>query len=565
MPSPLSTAPDSVSPSGATGEKHYQVLFRKHIARLLLTYCAPLVLLVVYFQVQYSALLSESRSLHLQSIAENHANLLDLFLRERLVNLNNLIDDPRLSMPPTRNLMQVFLDKLKRDSDTFIDIGYFDSSGVQLAYAGPLPELEKKNYSHELWFIALRTSAHQYIITDIYPGFRQMPHFTLGVSRIINHQYTVLRATLDPKKIYEYMTSLEGSTDFFVSIVNRDGHYQVTPPSTGSVFEALPVLPPESPRIGLNQTTHKKQSVTVGYAWMHTADWAVLVQWMSPNPRHSFFGMQTNLIAFSLIIILTIVTIIIFRAKKLVAVEREKDIAQSQLARAHKLALVGELAAGIAHEINNPLGIIASEAGLMKDFMDPQFRLKTTLQDLEPHLDNIQEAAFRCRDITSKLLSFVRKKDEEVRPHNVHQLLDGVIDGFWTHEMTVSNITIIRQYHDHLPTVMADGRQLQQVFLNILNNAVDAITPPGTVTITTACNEKYISIAMADSGKGMMTDQIEKIFLPFYTTKGVGKGTGLGLSVSYGIIRNMGGTVEVKSIPGAGSTFTIQIPSASYE
>ncbi len=154
-------------------KKHYIDLKRRNIFRLLLTYTAPLIVLTIYFYFQYNAIISESQRLHLKAIAENQANTLDLFLSERIVNLSNLIDDPRLQIPPLPQTMQEYLQRLKMNSETFVDIGFFNDSGIQVAYAGPFPSLEKRNYSSEEWFSTLKTSDKNYIITDIYLGFRQ--------------------------------------------------------------------------------------------------------------------------------------------------------------------------------------------------------------------------------------------------------------------------------------------------------------------------------------------------------------------------------------------------------
>ena len=255
-----------------------------------------------------------------------------------------------------------------------------------------------------------------------------------------------------------------------------------------------------------------------------------------------------------------IIVIIIIGPKKLVQYEKEKDIADAQLEQAAKLASIGELSSGIAHEINNPLAIIASEVGLMKDLMNPEFSTKTTFNDLDPHIQNIREATFRCRDITGKLLSFVRKGDVELKRHNIHNLLNEIVDDLIGHEMFVSNIEIIKKYCDEMPEILTDGNQLKQVFLNIINNAADAITPPGRIIISTSIVQKCINVEISDTGKGISPENIDKILLPFFTTKEVGKGTGLGLSVSYGIIKNFGGKIDVKSILGIGSTFTISLP-----
>jgi len=135
------------------------------------------------------------------------------------------------------------------------------------------------------------------------------------------------------------------------------------------------------------------------------------------------------------------------------------------------------------------------------------------------------------------------------------------VDGILGQEIAVSNIEIVKNYHQNLPRLVTDGNQIQQVLLNIINNGIDALRDqPGKITITASLANNNIHISLADTGKGMAPEQMSKIFMPFYTTKEVGKGTGLGLSVSYGIIKSLGGNIEVESEPGKGSKFTIILP-----
>jgi two-component system NtrC family sensor kinase len=253
--------------------------------------------------------------------------------------------------------------------------------------------------------------------------------------------------------------------------------------------------------------------------------------------------------------------IILRRARRSVALQEDSDIARAQLVHAAKLASVGELAAGIAHEINNPLAAINEEAGLVKDLMDPAFGTPVKPEELVHHLDSIQESVFRCRDITRKLLGFVRKTEVDLGEHDIHGLIDEVVDGLLRHEMEVSNIEIVRKYGDGIPRMKTDGNQLQQVILNIINNGIDALEGnSGRISIATTRDGSNIRIALSDTGKGIKPEEMENIFVPFYTTKEVGKGTGLGLSVSYGIVKSLGGTIEVESVPGKGSTFSIVLP-----
>jgi two-component system NtrC family sensor kinase len=176
-------------------------------------------------------------------------------------------------------------------------------------------------------------------------------------------------------------------------------------------------------------------------------------------------------------------------------------------------------------------------------------------------VDNIEDAVFRCRDITRKLLSFVRKTDIQLKPHDINKLADELVEGFWRREMAVSNIEIVKHYAPGPLDIVTDGNQIKQVLLNVLNNAADAIQPPGRITITTARAAEGISVGIADTGKGISPEKMGRIFIPFFTTKGVGKGTGLGLSVSLGIVRSLGGRILVESLPGRGSVFTVMLPT----
>lgn len=541
--------------------QHYRELKRRHIIRLLFTYLAPLLLLSIYFFYQYDQMASEGRRLHLRAIAESQANTLDLFLSERIVNLENLVDDPKLKLPPRQTVLQGYLDKLLRDSEAFVDIGFFDPNGVQTQYAGPFPVLESRAYGEEGWWQELAADSDRVIITDIYLGFRQRPHFTIAVSRQFDSLFVVMRATLDPAKILDYLRSQEGSQEVYTSIVNSAGYYQLVTEHIGTPLESSALVPPRTPRVGAERVRLEGESISYAYSWLHTADWALIVQDASSAGRGLFSGYRGQILLISILMLLFSFVMVLYRSRKLVEMQRESDRTRAQLEHAAKLATVGELAAGIAHEVNNPLAAINEEAGLVKDLMDPELGEPTPPAELRQHLDSIQESVFRCRDITHKLLGFVRHTDIELHAHDIHRLLDNVVVGLLGHEMEVANIEIIKEYGDDVPILVTDGNQLQQVFINLLKNAEDAIEGnPGKITITTARHGEQIIISVADTGKGMTGDQLTKIFLPFFTTKDVGKGTGLGLSVSYGIIRSLGGKIEAVSSVGQGSTFTITLP-----
>ncbi|MCP4705967.1 MAG: hypothetical protein GY865_15320 [candidate division Zixibacteria bacterium] len=540
--------------------EHYREWRRRQIMRMAITYLAPLIILVVYFHYRYIGLEADSHRVHLSAIAEHQANTLDLFMSERRVNLANLVDHPRFHGSPMFEDMTEYLKDLKRVSQAFVDIGFFDSSGVQNAYAGPHPSLESRNYSNENWFKTLKKSRNNFVITDVYLGFRQQLHFTIAVSRTIGDRFLALRATLDPARMYEYIESQQLVGDVTTYIVNQEGIYQLVKEELGYPLYECPIKISSNQPSGFGELQSKEGSKHYAFWWLHNTEWALIAQ--SIPGTTSFLGTpQSRSLMVSLGLFLIAVFVIINRAGKLVEKQKETDQTRAQLEHAAKLASVGELASGIAHEINNPLAVITEESGLLMDYTDPQFGHKLEEDDLRCRLKTIQKSAFRCRDITRKLLRFVRKTDFDLQEHDIHDIIDCVIDDLLGPEIKVSNISVERNYDRTLGKVRTDFNQLQQVILNIINNAGDAISDnQGVINIETSSRNKKIIISISDTGCGMSPNQLEKVFMPFFTTKEIGKGTGLGLSVSYGIIRGLGGEIEVESTIDVGTTFKLILP-----
>jgi two-component system NtrC family sensor kinase len=229
---------------------------------------------------------------------------------------------------------------------------------------------------------------------------------------------------------------------------------------------------------------------------------------------------------------------------------------QARVAQSERLASLGMLAAGVAHEINNPLGGILALTAL-------------TLEDLpagDPNRENLEEVrkqSERCRDIVRGLLEFSRQTAVNTEMVDINRILQEMLALVGKQAMFF-NITVVKEWDPDLPPVMADRSQLQQVFMNILMNGVQAMEEKGTVTIVTrrAPADGHVEVVISDSGCGIPPDVIDRIFDPFFTTKASGKGTGLGLSIAYGIVTEHRGTISVTSEVGKGTTFTVRLPAA---
>ena len=227
---------------------------------------------------------------------------------------------------------------------------------------------------------------------------------------------------------------------------------------------------------------------------------------------------------------------------------------QAQLVQSEKLSGIGEFVAGVAHELNNPLTAVMGFSELLK------------LQDPDPergkHLDMIFKSSQRCQKIVQSLLSFARRHRPERKAVCVNGLIEEAVE-ILNYQLRTSNIEVITCLDAHLPQAMVDPHQIQQVFLNIINNArqaMEAHQPKGWIKLTTETRRNHVCITFQDNGPGIPPANLSKIFDPFFTTKEVGKGTGLGLSICYGIIKEHGGTIIPRSRPGEGATFVIELP-----
>jgi two-component system NtrC family sensor kinase len=230
---------------------------------------------------------------------------------------------------------------------------------------------------------------------------------------------------------------------------------------------------------------------------------------------------------------------------------------QAQLIQSEKLSGIGEFVAGVAHELNNPLTSVMGFSELLaRADTDPQH---------QRFLEMISKSAQRCHKIVQSLLSFARRRAPERKLSSINELVESAVE-FLQYQLRTSNIEVITRLDAHLPKAMVDPHQIQQVFLNIINNARQAIEghqPKGSMRITTETCGHVVRITLQDNGPGIDEKHLSKVFDPFFTTKEVGKGTGLGLSLCYGMVKEHGGAITVRSRAGEGATFVVELPLAS--
>jgi len=280
----------------------------------------------------------------------------------------------------------------------------------------------------------------------------------------------------------------------------------------------------------------------------------VLKSWYSLKSEIFFIFLAS--VALILLVVFKIVNNLI---KQIEESDRRRLVTYHEIEHTNKLASIGRLAAGVAHEINNPMAIIGEKAGLMEDLIGTMQHFEGREKFLKL-TESIQNSVDRCSTITHRLLGFARRMDVEITSLDLNEILREVY-GFLEKDAFHRNIVVRLDLSDELPEISSDHGQLQQLFLNILNNAFSAVEDGGTIIISSLWQQdpEFVVVSIQDNGVGMSEETRKRIFEPFFSAY-KGYGTGLGLSITYGIIKKLGGNIDVKSKEGEGTTFTVFLP-----
>jgi PAS domain S-box-containing protein len=231
----------------------------------------------------------------------------------------------------------------------------------------------------------------------------------------------------------------------------------------------------------------------------------------------------------------------------------QRERMEEQMTQTEKLTSLGLLAAGVAHEVNTPLAVISNYIQMLAKQMpenDPRHSI----------IDKIVKQTFRASEIVNNLLNFSRTGAAELADVDVNRVVEETLS-LVAHPLKTSQIQVVKQFGEALPAVRGSANKLQQVFLNLFLNARDAMPTGGMLEVRTAAHNGTVEIEVVDTGAGIAREHIHRIFDPFFTTKSIGRGTGLGLSVSYGIIKEHAGKIDVRSTPGRGTSFHVEFPA----
>jgi two-component system NtrC family sensor kinase len=450
----------------------------------------------------------------------------------------------------------------------FVDLGVVNERGVQVAYSGPF-KLGRALYSEAGWF--KKAIQREYFISDVFLGLRGLPHFIVAVRDNYKGQNWLLRATIDFVAFNNLVENIRVGETGFAYIVNKKGEYQTKPfLDIASSKEVIADFLAHEERLGENvqiverSDSSGNQNLYVA-AFLKEGDWLLVYQ---QHAADAFSDVKRALRVTVIILliggfcILAMAFILSRRVVKRIArADQEKHMMDEQIIETGKLASLGEMAAGIAHEINNPVAIMVEEAGWIEDLLEEEeFQKSKNLDELRRALAQINTQGKRCKEITYKLLSFARKTDSRIQEVEVNKLLEEIVT-LLAQRAKYTNVAVNTEFQWGLPPIRVSQSELQQVFLNLINNSLDAMEKQGgTINIVTRLQGDAIVVEVTDNGPGIPDANLSRIFDPFFTTKPVGRGTGLGLSICYGIIKKLGGHIEVESEVGKGTRFRVHIP-----
>lgn len=527
----------------------------------------PLLFISISIYSHFNSVYTEKVIETLKTTAENRKGAIDLFFDERLSQLVMIANTNTYEQLTNETYLNKVFNIMQTNSKSYMDLGIIGSDGTHLAYVGPYYSILKSvNYKNEQWFNEVMNNG--IYVSDIFMGFRKMPHFIIAVLVREDSRSWILRVTINLETINDIVQKAWTGNWGDAFIINKNNSLQTRPRFGGNYLET-----PECPDYSSTSVTRIEKIVYGGKERFYcsiqikTNKWVLIVQedpkeLLSPILKEKYWTALLTLIGLILIISGSLLTTNIL-IRRLMKTDKKNALTSDMLLQSSKMFALSKMAAGIAHEINNPLAVIGEKAGWVKDLiLEEDISKSENFKEFSEAIDKIEIHVERARKVTHRLLGFARRMEPVREKVDINRMLDETI-GFLENEAKFLNIEIMKDFSNEMPVITSDLSQLQQVILNLMNNSIDAIAREGKITISTSFNPKNSEamISIKDTGPGIAKAIIDRIFDPFFTTKEVGKGTGLGLSISYSIIEKLGGKITVNSEEGVGTEFCVLLPA----
>ena len=540
----------------------YRRLWRLSIFLTSLVALTPLAVMTVFSYTQDLSAYKAERNFTISLILSTTKKSLEFIIEERRSAIDLVTRETSLNKLRNDDALRLILKNLKESFGGFVDLSLLDEKGFQTNYVGPF-DLEGREYSDQSWFheVSMRGSA----VSDVFMGYRNFPHFVIAI-KLDRHseESFVLRATIDMELLYQQIYSLDLDKSMDAFIVNKNGILQTASVFYGDAFGKvdLDFSAHLRAREVIEEFNHGAGWTTVGYSYIEDTPFILVTTMRHQNPLSYWLARRSMLLWFLVGSVIIIFIFVFRRATYMVNRLRESDLKRAKalhnIEYTNKMVTIGRMAASVAHEINNPLAIINEKTGLLKDMVNynSDFPKKEKTISL---LDAVLNSVDRCSKVTHRLLGFTRRMDIRKELIDISRLMKEVVS-FIGKEAEHRNIEITYDFPDNMHDVESDRGQLQQIFLNIINNATAAVEDGGRIEIsTTHSDENSVDVCISDNGSGIAPDELKHIFEPFYSTKGE-FGTGLGLSITHDIVTKLGGKINVESEFGKGTQFIVTLP-----
>ncbi|HDZ90653.1 MAG TPA: sensor histidine kinase, partial [Deltaproteobacteria bacterium] len=470
-----------------THNEYYYSLTRNMLLVITLVAILPMVVVSSIILYEFDISYHEKVRAHLEEVILKHKNNIDSFLKQKLGDIRLLAKTFTYEELRDESFLQDRLEVMQQIyGPVFVDLGVVNAQGLQVAYAGPF-KLGKALYSNANWFKMAMKS--EYFKSDVFLGLRGLPHFIIAVKETFNGVPWILRATVDFVAFNNLVENIRIGETGFAFILNRRGEFQTKP-----LFDLIPAkvsygdfftdcMACKEGVCIMEKDDDSGNKVIYVSALLKHGDWLLVYQQKASDAFSDLRRTLRVTIAIMLLAGICIVVTAYVLSKRMVnrvaLANQEKEMITEQVVETGKLASIGELASGIAHEINNPVAIMVEEAGWIEDLLEEEeFKEGENLSEFQRALEQIRTQGKRCKEITHKLLSFARKTDSRIQDVHLNDLIEELM-ALSAQRAKFSNVDIRVDLEAGLPTLHLSQTEMQQVLLNLINNALDAMEKTG--------------------------------------------------------------------------------------